>query len=89
MALSAGTRLRPYDIVAPLGQDAIFFDQVNGVLLPPIEPAGQRREQEVGRHRVRHGARVYTKDRIQRPKTLGRAMRHYGADLSKPSEPGA
>ena len=58
-------------------QDAVFFDQVgHGVLLPPVEPADQRGEQQAERHRVGHGARVYITDPT--PKTVGRAMRHYG-----------
>ena len=61
-------------------EDAVFFDQVgHGVLLPPVEPADQRGEQQAERHRVEHGARVYTTDPISGPqRPVGRAMRHYG-----------
>jgi hypothetical protein len=42
-------------------QDAVLFDQVShGVLLPLVEPAGQRRQEHSDRERVEHGGRVYT-----------------------------
>ena len=51
-------------------QDAVLFDQVgHDVLLPPVEPAGQRGEQQAERHRVGHGARVYTTDPISGPQS--------------------
>jgi len=63
-------------------EDAVFFDQVgHGVLLPPVEPADQRAEQQAERHRVGHGARVYTTDPISGPKPVGRAMRQYALDF--------
>jgi hypothetical protein len=50
-------------------QDAVFLDQVHhGVQLPPVEPAGQRREQHPERQRVEHGGRVYTTNRIAAPR---------------------
>lgn len=40
-------------------EDAVLFDQVgHGVVLPPVEPADQRGEQQAERHRIEHGARV-------------------------------
>ncbi len=49
-------------------QDAVFFDQVgHGVLLPLVEPADQRGQQQAERQRVEHGARVYTTDPISGP----------------------
>jgi hypothetical protein len=36
-------------------------------LLPPVEPTGQRGEQQTERQRVGHGARVYTTDPIAGP----------------------
>jgi hypothetical protein len=53
-------------------QDAVFFDQIGcGVLLPSVEPADQRGEQQAERDRVWHGARVYITHTISRP-TNGR-----------------
>ena len=46
-------------------QDAVLFDQVgDGVLLPLVEPADQRRQEHSEGERVEHGGRVYTTDRI-------------------------
>jgi hypothetical protein len=50
-----------------LGKDAILLDKVGHcVLVPSVEPTGQRCEQDTKRHRVSHGARVYTTDRLFR-----------------------
>jgi hypothetical protein len=48
-------------------EDAVLFDQVrHGVVLPLIEPAGDRGQEHAEGPRVDHGGRVYTTDRISR-----------------------
>jgi len=50
-------------------KDAVFFDQVrHGRLLPLLEPADQRGQEDAERHGVEHGARVYTTDPISEPR---------------------
>jgi hypothetical protein len=50
-------------------KDAVFFDQVrHGHLLPLVEPADQRGQEDAERHGVEHGARVYTTEPIPGPR---------------------
>ena len=50
-------------------EDAVLFNQVGHyVLLPLVEPADQRGQEDAEQHGVEHGARVYTTDPISEPR---------------------
>jgi hypothetical protein len=55
-----------------LAKDAILLDQVgHRILVPSVEPTGQRGEHYTERDPVGHGARVYTRAGFPCPKGLG------------------